>query len=52
MKKESNNPLTCDLCLFGDLCPDRQLNEHGTCCSYVSNHGDAPDSIADDIIIL
>lgn len=51
MKKENNNPLACDLCLFGDICPDRQLNAHGTCASYVSNRGDAPDSDAEILII-
>lgn len=51
MKKISNDPLSCDLCLFGDLCPDRQLNEHGTCASYVSNRGEAPDSDAEILII-
>lgn len=51
MKKEPNNPLTCDLCLFGDLCPDRQLNEYGTCPSYVPYHGDAQDSAAQILMI-
>lgn len=51
MIKHNNNPLTCDLCLFGDICPDRHLNEQGTCASYVTNRIDAQDSAAEILII-